>query len=122
LPHRQARMEMTGTVVIAVDQTGGKALSALVFPPELSTHSESPRYEAGSEVRVNVGSSQMTFRLIDVGAGGARLAMFPGAALGAQLNIVLPDGVPVDAQVVSIFKDQLGIKFAEQRAGRQRQS
>jgi hypothetical protein len=108
LLHRQARMEMTETVVIAADQTGDETLSAWVFLRELTIHSESSRYEVGSEVRVNVGGIQMTSRLIDISAGGARLAMFPGAAFGMQLNIELPDGVRVDVQVVPIFKDQRG--------------
>jgi len=38
--------------------------------------------------------------------------MFPGAAIGTQLTIVLPNGVAVGAQVIRILKNQFGVKFA----------
>jgi methyl-accepting chemotaxis protein len=79
---------------------------------ELTDRREHPRYDAGSELRVTLDGRQMTSRLLDISAGGARLTTVPGVSLHAKLNIVFPDGAALEGEVVWIFKDQLGIRFA----------
>ncbi len=78
---------------------------------ELTDRRAHRRHAADVDVRVNVNGRDMMLRLHDIGEGGGRLALGEPVTPGQLIELTLPDGIRIKANVAWVANDQFGITF-----------